>query len=230
MVTKIKSVLLAMMVATPIAAQTTSPTGGTTPSANPADVASTDAIVGALYASISGPAGQDRDWDRFRSLFIPEAKLIPSFVRQGSTKAEALVWSVEEYIDGPGQSLKESGFFEREIKGIEERFESIAHRFSTYDSKRTLDGDIIAKGINSIQLLWDGERWWIVNVFWRGGGPNIEIPGKYRGDGGDGGDRGDRLLATGAPHQPVGCLACFLSHLFEGCLVVGLQVPEFLGD
>jgi hypothetical protein len=179
MVRRINLLVMATIMAAPLTAQTASPTGATVPSANPADVASTDAIVGALYASISGPAGQDRDWDRFRSLFIPEAKLIPSFVRQGSTKTEALVWSVEEYIGGPGPSLKESGFFEREIQSVEERFESIAHRFSTYDSKRTLDGDVIAKGINSIQLLWDGERWWIVNVFWRGGGPTIEIPAKY---------------------------------------------------
>ena len=175
----IKPVVMAMMIAAPVAAQTTAPTGGTVPDADPGDVASTDAITAALYESISGPAGQERDWDRFRSLFLPEAKLIPSFVRQGNTKAEALVWSVEDYIDGPGQGLKANGFFEREIKAVEERFESIAHRFSTYDSKRTPDGDVIAKGINSIQLLWDGERWWIVNIFWRGVRPNAEIPAKY---------------------------------------------------
>ena len=179
MVRQIKLFIAAMIVAAPVAAQTPSPTGGTVPDAYPGDVASTDAITAALYESISGPAGEERDWDRFRSLFVPEAKLIPSFVRPGNTKAEARVLSVEDYIDGPGQGLKANGFFEREINGVEERFESIAHRFSTYDSKRTLDGDIIAKGINSIQLLWDGERWWIVNIFWRGVGSEYEMPAKY---------------------------------------------------
>ncbi len=118
MIRTIKYCLAAMIVAAPLAAQTTSPTGGTVPDADPGDVASTDAITAALYESISGPVGQERNWDRFRSLFLPEAKLIPSFVRQGNTKAEALVWSVDDYIDGPGQGLKADGFFEREIKSV----------------------------------------------------------------------------------------------------------------
>src|ERR1700678_3150851 len=46
------------------------------PAANPADVSSPDAILAATYDTISGPAGQQRDWDRFRSLFIPGARLM----------------------------------------------------------------------------------------------------------------------------------------------------------
>ena len=45
------------------------------PPAKPADVASPDAILAATYDVISGPATQKRDWDRFRSLFIPGARL-----------------------------------------------------------------------------------------------------------------------------------------------------------
>ncbi len=41
------------------------------PTAKPSDVESVDAILKALYDVISGPAGQKRDWDRFRSLFLP---------------------------------------------------------------------------------------------------------------------------------------------------------------
>ena len=48
----------------------------TQPPADPADVESVDAIVAAVYDVISGPAGQARDWDRWRSLFLPEARLI----------------------------------------------------------------------------------------------------------------------------------------------------------
>ena len=46
------------------------------PPAKPDDVKSIDSIIAATYDVISGPAG-DRDWDRFRSLLIPEARLIP---------------------------------------------------------------------------------------------------------------------------------------------------------
>jgi hypothetical protein len=61
------------------------------------DVESIDSIIEALYASISGEKGEERDWDRFRNLFIPEAKLIPTGVNnQGVAGYSA--WGVEEYI------------------------------------------------------------------------------------------------------------------------------------
>ncbi|MCK5484075.1 MAG: hypothetical protein KAJ13_10235, partial [Gemmatimonadetes bacterium] len=47
--------------------------------ADPADVGSVDSIIEAVYDVISGPAGAERDWDRMRSLFLSDARLIPSF-------------------------------------------------------------------------------------------------------------------------------------------------------
>ncbi len=169
----------AIVLATPISAQTASPSGGTVPNADPVDVESIDAIVAALYEVISGPAGQERDWDRFRSLFLTEAKLIPTrFPRKGGN-ARAGYTTVDGYIERSGPFLMENGFFESEIGRVEERFENIAHAFSTYDSRLTQDGGVFQRGINSIQLLWDGERWWIVNIMWRGVGPDFQIPAKY---------------------------------------------------
>lgn len=176
---KLLTVALVLAVAAPAAAQTTAPTGGTVPTAAPADVATVDGIIAALYDVISGPAGKARHWDRFRSLFVPEAKLIPTGFPEGSTKARVRFLSVEDYITGSGPSLEERGFFEREIGRVSERFENIVHIFSTYESRRTQDGDVIQRGINSIQLTWDGERWWITNIMWRGVGPNADIPARY---------------------------------------------------
>ncbi len=76
--------------------------------------------------------------------------------------------------------LEERGFFEQEIGRVEERFENIVHAFSTYTSRWTPEGEVFQRGINSIQLMWDGERWWIVNIMWRGVGPDTEIPERYR--------------------------------------------------
>jgi hypothetical protein len=151
------------------------------PAANPTDVESIDAILGALYDVISGPAGQARDWDRFRSLFSNEAKLIPIFVQEGSTTGGALL-TVEDYITRGGPGLEANGFFESEIGRVTEEFGNIAHAFSTYQSQRTADGDVFQRGINSIQLMWDDERWWIMNIMWWGVGPDEEIPAKYLGN------------------------------------------------
>ena len=177
------TVLLLCFIA-PTSAQTASPTGSEAPTAVPEDVATIDAIIAVLYDVISGPAGQARDWDRFRSLFVPEAKLIPTSFPEGSLKATARLWTAEDYVGIAGSSLEEQGFFEIEINRVQEQFENIAHAFSTYESRRTADGDVIQRGINSIQLVWDGERWWVMNIMWRGVGPGAEIPTKYKGEGG----------------------------------------------
>lgn len=126
-------------------------------SARAADVAGRDAIVAALYDSISGPAG-DRDWDRFLSLFIPEAQLIASFKKKdGSIGYKAM--TVQGYIDGSGKYFKEHAFYEREISRKIETFGSITHTFSTYESRDSADGKPFERGINSIQLLNGGTRW-----------------------------------------------------------------------
>ena len=71
-------------------------------------------------------------------------------------------------------------FFEREIGRTEDRFGSVVHVFSTYDSKKTLqDEKPFMRGINSIQLWYDGNRWWIVSVFWQAESPDVPIPEKY---------------------------------------------------
>ncbi len=148
------------------------------PPANPADVESVDAIVTAVYDVISGPAGQPRDWDRMRSLFVPGARLIPTF--RDATGARALrIQSLEDWIAGADGALVPNGFFERELYRVTEQYGNIVHLFSTYDSKRTPDGEVFARGINSFQLLDDGNRWWVVTIFWQGESPDNPIPAKY---------------------------------------------------
>jgi hypothetical protein len=152
----------------------------TTPAARPQDVASLDAIIAALYDVISGPAGQKRDWDRFRSLFAPGARLIPSGKRQDGTRSYRTM-SPDEYATASGPAL-ENGFFEREIGRATDQFGGIVQAFSAYESRRAAnDEKPFARGINSIQAMNDGKRWWIVTVFWEGERADNKIPEKYVG-------------------------------------------------
>jgi len=185
MLTKLLGLVAAVLVlAQPAVAQNEarSTADADVPAARPEDVESVDAILNAVYDVISGPAGETRDWDRMRSLFLPEARLIPSGQAQdGSTRY--LIWSPEEYISTAGGQLEANGFFEREAFRIEERFGNIAHVFSTYESFRTEDemeaGSYFVRGINSFQLLFDGERWWVVQVYWQAETPDQPIPDRY---------------------------------------------------
>ncbi len=149
------------------------------PAARPADVASPDAIIAALYDVISGAAGQKRDWDRFRSLFVPNARLIPTGRAQNGAGRHRVL-TPDEYAAGSGPMLERDGFYEREIGRKVERYGNIVHVMSAYDSKRTLaDAQPFARGINSIQLWNDGTRWYVVTIFWEGETASNPIPESY---------------------------------------------------
>lgn len=148
------------------------------PAANPADVSSPDAILAALYDVISGPAGQKRNWDRFHSLFAPGARLIPTG-RAQSGEFRLRVLTPEEYVTRSSPGMESGGFFEREIARRSERFGNIVHAFSTYEGRRTADGAPFVRGINSIQLFFDGARWWIVTVYWQAETPDTPLPKQY---------------------------------------------------
>lgn len=147
--------------------------------ADPKDVSSVDAIIGALYDVISGPAGEKRNWDRMRTLFIVEGKLMATGKRPGGGMGKR-VMTVEDYIKTSGPFLEKDGFFEREIGRTMEQYGSVVHVFSTYDSKRKAEEEKpFMRGINSIQLWNDGSRWWIVSVFWQAETADNPIPAKY---------------------------------------------------
>ena len=147
--------------------------------ANQKDVGSVDAIVGALYNVISGPAGEKRNWARLRTLFIPEAKMIPTTSKPGGLGVKKVL-SVEDYIRTSGPFLEKNGFYENEIGRRTERYGQIVHVFSTYESRQKQDDPKpFMRGINSIQLWYDGSRWWIMNVMWENESAGNPIPEKY---------------------------------------------------
>ena len=143
-----------------------------------ADTVSPEAIVDALYDVISGPAGQARDWDRFRGLFAIGARLLPASPRKDGSAPAAL--SPDDYVTRSNDRLVKDGFFEREVARREEAFGTIMHVFSTYESRRAAsDEKPFARGINSIQLMQHGGRWWIVTVMWDQERPDNPIPARY---------------------------------------------------
>lgn len=150
--------------------------GAPTPSPRPEDVSSLDGIMQAVYESISGPAGAPRDWDRFRTLFAPGARLIPtSTAPDGTTGLQ--VWTPEDFIEQAGPGLVREGFFETEIGRSVERFGPVVHLMSAYDSRRRAeDPEPFMRGVNSFQLLDDGSRWWVVTIFWANETPERPVP------------------------------------------------------
>jgi hypothetical protein len=150
------------------------------PVAKPEDVRSIDAILAALYDVISGPSGQQRDWDRMRSLFLPDARLIPSRLDRDTHRADAIILSIDGYIERSSATMTANGFFERGIHNQVEQFGNIVHIWSTYESRHTsADPQPFARGINSVQLLKSGDRYYIVQILWDSETPANPIPAQY---------------------------------------------------
>ncbi|MHC5001740.1 MAG: hypothetical protein ACYTJ0_01315 [Planctomycetota bacterium] len=130
-----------------------------------ADVASVDALLGSYYGAISGAAGEPRDWDRFRSLFLPGARMITA--RPMGVRAVPMALTPEDYVKANDSYFSSGGYFEREVHREMDAYGMIAQVFSTYESRRKADAaEPYSRGINSFQLLFDGQRWWIVSMTW----------------------------------------------------------------
>jgi hypothetical protein len=134
------------------------------PAADPADVDSVDAIITALYDVISGPAGE-RDWDRFRSLFAPRATLSPMVPRQDGSIPVRVI-TPEEYVGIGGGYFSQNAFYEVEAGRKLERFGNVANAMSFYESRNAPDQEPFTRGVNSITLIHDGSRWYVLSIAW----------------------------------------------------------------
>ncbi|HSM09224.1 MAG TPA: hypothetical protein VLA33_09440 [Gemmatimonadota bacterium] len=175
-----------MMVAMPAMALVFAPAlPAQTPDARPEDVASPEAIIAAAYEAISRAPGERFDWDRFRSLYVPGALMIPNTEQSGG---EFTVHTVEEFNDwvdawyaenAPIGGENDQGFVEEGIHSVTNRYGDVVQVMSTYHKRLYDSDDVLGRGINAFTLVFDGERWWIASTAWdeeNGAGP---IPAEY---------------------------------------------------
>ena len=145
--------------------------------ANPEDVKTIDGIMRAFYEVISGPAGAPRQWDRDKSLYAPNAILVPAGIDPES-RPFALVLNLQDYIRR-SEPLLAPGFFEYEIHRVTHVMGKIAHVFSTYEARRTPDGPVFKRGVNSVELVYANDRWWIVAGLWDAERDGNPIPPEF---------------------------------------------------
>jgi len=152
----------------------------TTKEANLPDVSTLDGIMKAVYDVISGDAGKPRDWDRFRTLFHKDARLIPSGKNAQTGVIAANALTPDQYITRVEPFFAKEGFYERESARHVDMYGNIAQVFSTYQSFHSpSDKTPFLRGINSFQLFNDGKRWWVVTIYWQAETPENPIPQKY---------------------------------------------------
>jgi len=140
------------------------------------DFATIDGIVTAMYECISGPKGTPGDWERDRSLHHPKALLVPA--KQAAGGPAAGVFDFDGFVASRAAFLAENDFYEVEIGRQEFRFGVIAHVLSSYEARTAPApaGKVLRRGVNSIQLMHDGERWWIVSTLWDNEREGVTLP------------------------------------------------------
>jgi hypothetical protein len=153
---------------------------------NPSDVDTVDHLVASLYDVISGPAGKPRDWDRFRSLFLPDGRLgvvvpeMPATKDAPARKGDAVFLTPDMYVQRDDSYFKTHGFFERSIANRVEEFGNLIHVWSTYESRHAEnDSQPFTRGINSIQIVHSRGRFWVASVLWDDERPGLTLPEKY---------------------------------------------------
>lgn len=166
-----------LSVAVTVAAQSTTTPAAASPATTAVNCPSTatlDELVKAINTAVSGPADQDRTC--FRDIFYPEARLIPvgKSAADGSFKPHIL--TVDDWINAVAKRGK-SVLGETQIKVERIEWANIAHLWSTYDL--TLDGKPGARGINSIQAVYDGKRWRIIEILWQAEDETVKVPAKF---------------------------------------------------
>jgi len=141
----------------------------------PDDVSSIDGMVRAWYDIVSGPAGESRNWARDSTLYLPGVRfVIVGDDRVGAERATVTDHGTFARQSSPG--FEREGFFEQEIHRVTQRVGSVAYLLSTYEWRRAPDGPVGGRGVNSISLFHDGERWWITQAMWSDETPDNPIP------------------------------------------------------
>jgi hypothetical protein len=152
---------------------------------SPGDVDTVDHLVASLYDVISGPAG-NRDWQRFRALFLPEGRLaevVPESAATNDTpagKGDAVFLTPDMFAQQNGPYFKTHGFFERSIANRVEEFGNLVEVWSTYESRDAKDdAQPFSRGINSIQIVHAHGRFWIATLLFDDERPGLTLPAKY---------------------------------------------------
>ena len=141
------------------------------------DLEAISAAVDEMYAMISGPKGA-RDWSRQSNCFQPEARQIRTWVDEAGRPAMKIM-SLDDYSRDTAPYFAANAFYEVEIGRRIDVFGNIAHAWSAYEARPSLDdAEPERRGINSIQLFRDPDHGWrIISMIWDNERAGVEISG-----------------------------------------------------
>ncbi len=143
----------------------------------PAETATIEALTETGLKIISGPKGQQRDMEKFKALFLPNAQMGGVFYKGDSSFVR--ITTVEKFAEKNGPAYADMGFYENQLGLRVERFGNLATAFQTYETRFGKDGKVEARGVNTYQLVFDKGRWWIASLLFTPETPKHQLPKQY---------------------------------------------------
>lgn len=140
---------------------------------------SIDGIVKEILRIVSGENGKTRNWEAFRNLFLPTANF--TVLNNNDSILEPVeTVTLEEFIHLMDDEYYNKGFLEYEISKVVNEYNGIANVFQSFYAKDS--ENVEERGINSYQLIYVKNRWWIANMVWTGDSNGVKVPKKYLGN------------------------------------------------
>lgn len=136
-----------------------------------------EGITDKMIELISGDIGEERDWDEYRNLFLPTAQKISIGTSRDGVR-RVRVSNLEEFVRNSGPLYARDGFEEYAIGLTINEFNGIATAFQSYYCKNLL-GTYEKRGVNSYQLVYKDDRWWIANTLFTAETDEATLPDKY---------------------------------------------------
>ncbi|WP_312923900.1 hypothetical protein [Empedobacter brevis] len=123
------------------------------------DAKTIEALMKASYEVVSGEKGAKRQWERDHYLHHPKA-VYSYFDRK---KQEQVTMTLQEFHKETDEMVFNTAFYENEINREVRVFGNVAHVWSTYETRLEKGGKVERRGINSIQLIFENNRWYIIS-------------------------------------------------------------------
>ena len=133
-----------------------------------------DSVIADMYDSVCFEKGQRPDWQRHTRIFAADARLV-RITDEGIFEFD--LQSYRENIEHMIDSGELTSFWEGELWRETRQFGEMAHVLSAYETRRSRDGEVLNRGVNSIQLFERDGQWWVSALLWRREGKVVRIPG-----------------------------------------------------
>ena len=136
------------------------------------DAKTIDALINATYEVVSGEKGAKRQWERDRYLHHPKAV----YSYYDAEKGRQVTSTLDTFHTATDDLVFNTAFYESEVNREVRIFGNIAQVWSTYETRFKKGGKVERRGINSIQLVFENNRWYIISWVFRGEDENTRIP------------------------------------------------------